>query len=139
MIGKWVISADMEDVTIGDGGLDLQTMIDAIPAEGGEIFIANGVYELSEPLNIPDTVGGKITITGCTFKGADKPRTVHPGTVHIKGKLDKKFYWSGSVWKATVEDALSFETKEAAEDVAFEFISKNPRFLALLEIVQVGA
>ncbi len=130
LFGKWVIAALAE---LAD--MDLQAMLDAMPSKGGKIFIANGVYELSEPLRLPDNTDGKITITGCTFIGKDKPRTVVPGTVMIEG-VTKNVFWGGSGWKASVEDAARFETKEQAEDAAFELVSKQPKYIACVEIVR---
>lgn len=136
MLGKWIIAADLEDVTLGDG-VDLQTMINALPEKGGKLLVSGGVYELSEPLQIPDSKNSNISIIGCTFMGADKPRTIHPGTVHIEGKMDQTLYWNGKIWKAEVEDALGFDSKEAAEDEGFALITRTPKLLAQLDIVQV--
>ncbi len=132
LAGKWVITAPLEEVE-----MDLQSMIDAVPKKGGKLFISGGVYNLTEPLRLPDDPDTKVIITGCTFNGdAKEAGTVIPGRVSIEG-MGAKVYWGGGKWKASIDDATPFDTKEAADKAAFEVVTRNPKLTGSVETVKV--
>ena len=130
--GKWVIAAYMSDVQ-----MTLQEMIDAVPADGGTVFISEGVYEISEPLQIPGD-GGHITIQGCHFKGADKYKEIVPAKVRYGGDQNVLVYWNEK-WKSSVSDAKGFPTKEAADEEAFMLVAKLPKYIGSIHTVKVPA
>jgi len=58
-------------------GMSVQEAINALPTEGGTVYIRSGTYIVNEAISIPQDVQlvaeGNITISSCSFKG--EPRS----------------------------------------------------------------
>ena len=59
-------------------GMSIQEAINALPADGGTVYIRGGTYIVNEAIEIPDKVTlvaeGNLTISGCHFRSEERKR-----------------------------------------------------------------
>ena len=129
---KWVVSAKLKDVELG-----LQEMLDALPDDGGTVHISEGVYEISEPLRMPN-IKGNVNISGCSFIGdKKKPRTVSPGKITFEGGSPTVYWGKSATWKRSRAEALWFDSKQEAERIAFGIVSKRPVLVGSIAVEEL--
>lgn len=60
-----------------DYTMTVQQAIDALPQEGGTVYIKSGAYIVNQEISIPQNVRlvaeGNLTVVGCIFRGKPRP------------------------------------------------------------------